>query len=108
MPKGGAIMKRAILAAALSVTPALLSTGNAAAQAKAEYGTEVCVNASGAEDAKRLFPNARIHVVPDSPDRDKNGWRIVVGTVDANGGIHTDAEELKQRTRERGYRWTGE
>jgi hypothetical protein len=101
-------MKKVLLAAALSLIPALFSTGNAAAQAKTEYGTEVCVNASGAEEAKRLFPNARLHVVPDSPDRDKNGWRIVAGAIDANGRIHTDAEELKLRTRERSHRWTGE
>jgi hypothetical protein len=94
-------MKKFLLAAALTLFPALFSTGQAAAQTKAEYGTEVCANASGVEEAKRLFPNARIHIVPDSTDRDMNGWRIVAGPVDANGRIHTDAQELKLRQRER-------
>ena len=94
-------MKKLIIAVALTAVPALFSTGQATAQTKAEYGTEVCVNASNVEDAKRLFPNARLHVIPDSTNRDMNGWRIVAGPVDANGRIHTDAQELKLRQSER-------
>ena len=97
-------MKKVLLAAALAVVPALFSTGKALAQTKAEYGTEVCVNASGVEQAKRLFPNARIHVIPDSPDPAKNGWRIVSGQFDANGKIHTDARELELRQRDGGLK----
>jgi hypothetical protein len=94
-------MKKILLAAALTLVPAQFSTEKAAAQTKPEYGAEVCVNASGVEEAKRRFPEARMHVVPDSPDRDMNGWRIVSGAFDANGRIHTDAQELKLRQRER-------
>jgi hypothetical protein len=94
-------MKKILLAAALTLVPALFSTGKAAAQTKTEYGTEVCVNASGVEEAKRRFPNARLHVIPDSSDSGMNGWRITSGAFDANGRIHTDAEELKLRLRER-------
>lgn len=94
-------MKKILLAAALTLVPTLFSTGKATAQTKTEYGTEVCVNASGVEEAKRRFPNARVHVVPDSVDPEMNGWRIVSGTFEANGRIHTDAEELKLRLRER-------
>ena len=94
-------MKQLIIAAALTAVPALFSTGHATAQTKAEYGTEVCVNVSNVEDAKRLFPNARLHVIPDSTNRDMNGWRIVAGPVGANGRIHTDAQELKLRQSER-------
>lgn len=97
-------MKRILLVAALTLIPAVLSTGKAVAQTKAEYGTEVCINASGAEQAKRLFPNARIHVVPDSPDPRMNGWRIVSGQFDANGKIHTDARELELRQRDGGLK----
>lgn len=101
-------MKKILLVAALTLVPALFSTGQAAAQTKGEYGTEVCVNASGVEEAKRLFPNARIHVLPDSTDRDMNGWRIVSGTFDSNGRIHTDAYELRVRLRENNSRTPGE
>ena len=101
-------MKTILLAAALTVVPALFSTGNAAAQTKGEYGTEVCVNASNVEDAKRLFPNAILHVVPDSPDDEMNGWRIVSGYVGSDGKIMTDAEEINVRQRERYRRTDGE
>jgi hypothetical protein len=101
-------MKKIFLATALTFVAALFSPGQATAQTKVEYGTEVCVNASGAEQARRLFPNARIHVVPDSTDQDMNGWRIVTGPVDANGRIHTDAQELKLRQHERNFRTPGE
>lgn len=97
-------MRKIILAAALTLVPAVFPTGKAQAQTTAaQYGTEVCVNQSLAEEAKRRFPNARIHVVPDSTDQSMNGWRIVSGATDANGRIHTDAEELKLRQRDREF-----
>jgi hypothetical protein len=99
-------MKKILLAAALTLVPALFSTSKASAQ-NVQYGTEVCVNASNVEDAKRLFPDARLHVLPDFPDSRMNGWRIVSGTFDAKGRIHTDAEELQLRQRERSRRWQG-
>ena len=99
-------MKKLIIAVALTAVPALFSTGQATAQTKAEYGTEVCVNASNVEDAKRLFPNARLHVVPDVPGA--NGYRIVNGNIGRDGKIHTDAEELKLRIRDRNFRAPGE
>jgi hypothetical protein len=40
---------------ALALVPALSLTGKATAQ-EARYGTEVCVNASLVDEAKRLFP----------------------------------------------------
>jgi len=73
-----------------------------------QYGTEICVNASQAEEAKRRFPNARIHVLPDFPNRDMNGWTIVGGAVRPDGKIHTDAEAIKHRERLRYYRAPGE
>jgi len=96
-------MKKILLAAALILVPALLSTGRAQAQTQPGYGTEVCVNASLADQAKQRFPNARIHVVPDSTNPSMNGWRIVSGAFDANGRIHSDADELKLRQRDREF-----
>jgi len=100
-------MKKVLLAAAVALAPALYFTGTAMAQTQ-QVGTEICVNASQAEQAKRLFPNARIHVLPDFPDRDANGWTIVSGAVRPDGSIHTDAEAIKHRERLRYYRVPGE
>ncbi len=96
-------MKKILLVAALTLVPAVFSTGKAQAQAQPGYGTEVCVNASLAEQAKQRFPNARIHVVPDSISPSMNGWRIVSGGFGADGRIHTDADELKLRQRDREF-----
>ncbi len=93
-------MNKVLLAAALTVVFALSLTGTAAAQTQ-QYGTEVCVNASNADQAKRLFPNASIHVIPDSTVSLMNGWRIVSGYVGAGGRIMTDAQEIQLRERER-------
>ena len=93
-------MKKVLLAAAVALAPALSFTGTAMAQTQ-QVGTEICVNASQAEEAKRRFPNARIHVLPDFPDPDMNGWAIVSGPVGPDGRIHTDAEEVGIRERER-------
>ncbi len=95
-------MKKFLLAAALALVPALFFTGKAMAQTK-QYGTEVCVNASLADEAKRLFPNATLHVLPDFSDSRMNGWRIVSGNVRADGRIHTDAEETELRRQERSH-----
>ena len=99
-------MKKILLVAALAVVPAVLSAEKAAAQQG--YATEVCVNASLADEAKRLFPDAILHVLPDSSDPAMNGWRIVSGNVRSDGRIMTDAEERKMRVRERSRRFTGE
>lgn len=97
-------MKKILLAAALILVPAVFSTGKAQAQTTAaQYGTEVCVNQSLAAEAKQRFPNARIHVVPDSNNPSMNGWRIVSGALDANGSIHSDAQELQLRQRDREF-----
>ncbi len=99
-------MKKVLLAAALTLVPVPFLTGKAVAQTKAAgYGTEVCVNQSLAAEAKRRFPYAHIHVVPDSIHQSMNGWRIVSGAVDANGRIMTDAEELQLRQRDREFNW---
>jgi hypothetical protein len=102
-------MKKVLLVAALALVPAFSMTGKATAQ-ETRYGTEVCVNASLVDDAKRLFPNASVHVLPDFEIRRMNGWRIVSGNVRADGRIHTDAEEIQLRRREllHGNRWIGE
>ena len=60
-------MQKLLLAAALTVVLALSLTGTATAQTQ-QYGVEVCVNASNADDAKRLFPNATLHILRDFPD----------------------------------------
>jgi hypothetical protein len=52
------------------------------------------------DEAKRLFPNARLHVLPDSPRRGMNGWRIVSGIARPDGRIHADEEEIPIRRRE--------
>ncbi len=97
-------MRKILLAAALILVPAAFSTGKAQAQTTAaQYGTEVCVNQSLAAEAKQRFPYARIHVVPDSINPSMNGWRIISGAVDANGRIHTDAQELQLRQRDREF-----
>ena len=99
-------MNKVVLVATLALVSAFSLTGKALAQ-EARYGTEVCVNFSDVDEAKRSFPNATLHVVPDFPDRRMNGWRIVSGNVGPNGKIHTDAEEIQSRRREvnRGGRW---
>ena len=89
-------MKKVLLVAALALVPAFSLAGKATAQ-EARYGTEVCVNASLADEAKRRFPNATLHVLPDFVDRRMNGWRIVSGNVRADGKIHTDEEEIQLR-----------
>ena len=60
-------MKKVLLVAALAVLTGFSVTGRATAQ-EARYGTEECVNASNAAEAKRLFPNATLHVLPDFAD----------------------------------------
>lgn len=87
---------RKVLVAALVLVPAFSMAGKATAQ-ETRYGTEVCVNASFVDEAKRQFPNATLHVLPDFGDRRMNGWRIVSGNVRADGRIHTDAEEIQIR-----------
>lgn len=103
-------MKKVMLVAALAILVGFSVTGKATAQ-EARYGTEVCVNASLADEAKRLFPNATLHVLPDFAIRRMNGWRIVSGMVRADGRIHTDEEEIQMRRRELLHgsgRWIGE
>lgn len=95
-------MKTVLLAAALAFVPAFSLAGKATAQ-EARYGTEVCVNASLADEAKRRFPNATLHVLPDFGDRRMNGWSIVSGNVRGDGRIHTDEEEIQMRRRELRY-----
>lgn len=80
-------MKKVLFVAALAILSSVAVTAKATAQ-------EVCVNRSLADEAKRLFPNAHVHVIPDSTDPNMNGWRIVYGTS------HTEAEELRLRLRE--------
>ena len=87
-------MKKVLLVAALAVLTGFSVTGKATAQ-EARSGAEVCVNRSLVDEAKRLFPNAKVHVLPDSIDPSMNGWRLVYGTS------HTDAEELRLRLREK-------
>lgn len=102
-------MNKFLSATAVALVSSLSSTGKATAQ-EARYGSEVCVNASLADEAKRLFPNATLHVLPDFAIRRMNGWRIVSGIVRADGRIHTDEEEIQMRRREllHGNRWTGD
>ena len=103
-------MKKVMFLAVVALVAATGYAGKAAAQSK-EYGTEVCVNESLLDEAKRLFPNASLHVLPDFSIRRMNGWRIVAGTIGPNGRIHTDEEEAQIRRRELlhgGGRWIGE
>jgi hypothetical protein len=58
-------MKKAIPVAAFVLVTAVGFAGKATAQVP-QYRTEVCVNESLVDDAKRLFPNASVHVLPDS------------------------------------------
>ena len=95
-------MKKVLLAAALVLAPALSFTGKAMAQTQ-QFGTEICVNVSLVEEAKRRFPNATLHILPDFADSEMNGWRIVSGPVGSNGRIHSDTEEVRIRQRERGH-----
>ena len=100
-------MKKALLAATVAVLTGFSVNARVAAQEAPRYGTEVCVNASLADEAKRLFPNATLHVLPDLP-RGMNGWRIVSGNVRADGKIHTDGEEIyiRQLETHRGVLWS--
>jgi len=90
-------MKNVLWAAVLTLVFALPFAGTAAAQGLA-YRTEVCVNASDEAQARRLFPNARFHVLPDFADPMMNGWRVVYTGSDRN---MSDAEEIYLRRRER-------
>ena len=93
-------MKKAVLAV-LALGLVLPWARTVAAQTQPQqYGTEVCVNASDAQEAKRLFPNAVLHVIPDFTASSMNGWRITAGQVRAHGKIMTDAEEIALRGRE--------
>ncbi len=92
-------MKKVLMVAAITLVLGISLTGKVLAQ-QVKYGTEVCVNASNVEEAKRLFPGATIHVIPDSNDPNMNGWRIVSGAVGPDGKIMTDAEEIKLRRHE--------
>ena len=100
-------MKKVLLAAAFILVPVLSFTGKAISQ-EVKYGTEVCVNAALADEAKRLFPNATLHVLPDFELRRMNYWRIVSGNVRADGRIHTDEEEIQKRQQEFSRRWIGD
>ena len=100
-------MKKVLLA--ISVLMFVLPSARALAQAQAQpYRTEVCVNASDADYAKRLFPNASFHVISDSADPLMNGWRIVSGPVGAGGKIMTDAQEIQLRRQEYNSDWRSE
>jgi len=100
-------MKKVLLA--ISVLMFVLPSARALAQAEAQpYRTEVCVNASDADYAKRLFPNASFHVIPNSADPLMNGWRIVSGPVGAGGKIMTDAQEIQLRRQEYNNDWRSE
>lgn len=92
-------MNKVILAATLALGLALSLAGTATAQT-VQYGTEVCVNASNADQARQLFPNATLHILPDFADPAMNGWRHVSGSVGAGGKIMTDAQEIQLRERE--------
>jgi len=93
-------MKKVVLAV-LALGLVLPWAPTVAAQTQAgEYKMEVCVNASDVEQAKRLFPKAILHVIPNFTDSRMNGWRIVAGQVRAHGKIMTDAEEIALRKRE--------
>lgn len=76
-------MKKMLLAALTLVLLFPISAKAAAQEVK--YGTEVCVNASDEAEARRLFPNAAFHVIPDSHDPAMNGWRIVSGPLRSGG-----------------------
>ena len=86
-------MKTVLLVAALTILTGFSVTGKATAQEK-QFGSDVCVNRSLADEAKRRFPTAKVHILPDSTDPNMNGWRIVYGTS------HKDGEELSIRVRE--------
>lgn len=92
-------MRNIATTAALLLTICLPPATKVLAQT-AQYGTEVCVNASDLPEAKRRFPNARFHVLADFADPRMNGWRVVTGVVRPDGKIMTDAEEIKFRQRE--------
>jgi hypothetical protein len=91
-------MKKVLLVAALAVLTGFSVTGKATAQ-ETPSGSMVCVNRSLVDEAKRLFPTAKVHVLPDFTDPNMNGWRIVYGTS------HTDAEEIRHRVRENRQAW---
>ncbi|MBI2985361.1 MAG: hypothetical protein HYY45_01205 [Deltaproteobacteria bacterium] len=91
-------MKKLLLVA-LTLALVLPWAETAAAQTQ-RYGTEVCVNASNADEARQLFPTASVHIIRDFADGDMNGWRIVSGPVGAGGKIMTDAQEIQLRRQE--------
>ena len=112
-------MKKVLLAAAITLLLALSSTGPAsAADSKKQPESnqqhpgeavaahlDVCVNQSNAAAAKALFPTARLHIIPDSPHAEENGWVVIVGFGEHP---HTDAEEIAIRMRERNKGMRGE
>jgi hypothetical protein len=97
-------MKRLLLAAVLTLALVLSLAGTAAAQTQ-QYRTEVCINASNAAEAKRLFPNAVFHIIPDQLNSDMNGWRIVTGAGDK---LMSDQEEISLRQQQHDRELVGE
>ncbi len=89
-------MNKLLSAAALTLLGLSLA-GTAAAQT-VQYKTEVCVNASQAAEAKRRFPKASLHVIPDDPDPGRNGIRVVIRGGDKN---MSNAEEIRLRAQQR-------
>ncbi len=88
-------MKKVLLAA-LALGFSLPFVRTASAQAVTPK-TEVCVNASNAAEAKRRFPNASLHVIPDDPDPGRNGIRVVIRGGDKN---MSNAEEIRLRAQQ--------
>lgn len=107
-------MKKVLLAAAITLVLALSTAGPAsAAQIEEQHPgqpvvahIEVCVNQSNAAAAKALFPTARLHIIPDDPDPELNGWVVIVGFGDKHP--HSDAEEIAIRMRQRNKGMRGE
>jgi hypothetical protein len=88
-------MKKALMTGAV-LTVAFSPTSKVLAQAL-QHRTEVCVDASDLAEARRRFPNARFHVLPDFAASQMNDRRRSNGTVRPDKKITTDAEKTKLR-----------
>jgi hypothetical protein len=98
------VRKRKKVLLAIFVLMFVLPSARALAQV-VTYRTEVCVNASNEAAAKRLFPNADFHIIPDFVDSAMNGWRV---TATARANNMSDVEEISLRLRQNDRERRGE
>jgi hypothetical protein len=111
-------MKKVFLAGAIALVLAFSAAGTALSaqtdqkQAQTEQkhpGTpveahlDVCVNASNAAAAKALYPTARLHIIPDDPNPELNGWVVITTFGDKHSMTDAQEKALRRRLYNQGF-----